>query len=1196
MPPSHLEERLRNIGRQLNAWRARLVLSWGTAATLGVLFAAALLDLLLRFDRPGRLVGWLLWVAAAGCAAWRVIRELKFPRTVDGVAARIEATHPELDNRLINVLQFARTATPDAMVAHYVEAESPSAETLDPLRLKDTRAHRRALLTAGAGLLLLALPLSWHFQPWLNAVLRVVNPFSSRAPSTLAVVRAVHPGNTSVISGAPLILTAEVDGKPGHPVALELKPQDDAPSVHALGDITESGVAQKFAHDLPRVTTGFSYRFRAADARSDWYRVEVLPPLSVATCEAKASPPAHTAWEAGSCKPLMETVRLPEGTVVELRATFNHAPSSIEVRVGDTPHPLATGADGAHAGTFTLQPGKRAWLTGADAAGSRLEVELGFEVVPDAAPKIQVVAPAGRGSLRPGERPRVDFRVADDFGLAGVRIEQVDASAPDAASAAPARVLQEWAGENRREVTLSWSAAVAAAEGSPAFRVTAWDNAPAAHTNRSALIVFDRLDAEDPLAAERKAAAAAAATLSKLVETQRRNLSATTPLAADAGSRRDAWLAVASVQQEIRALAGTLLSAPGNPLGELGQVLRDLHAGAMAEAVDVLGRAAAAEGAARAPLASRGVMLEERILRVLTRVDANFESAARDREKSGLLALLDRLVKEQAAVMERTRAFDGLAAGPRGELVDRQDGLASDVAPFLSAARKEAEDLRKNDPAFSGVVDQVVKIIEAGQVSAEMLRAAEALEKPDPAAAMISQGKALTFLQQAQNLLNSWRAAETKKDMAEALEAVQEAKAKFEKLADMKAKVNEAQRELKKAKDLSDKEMETMQEEIDEMNARIEAAALQIATDLHIFPNLPVGNDLVEDVFTVYEEAKQVAGSEKEAASELGLQKEDWILDALAAKTERLDGMEMWLEAKPDATKRLTENFDQQEMPQIPVIAMPTEFEDIIGDLLEQQEEIEKETDDSATNQGSADMAEGWGIAEGEFTNFSAKGKSGNMRPDHNEQTGRSLVGREGQANGETAAGVGKINEGDKNIEARRTQDPAQSGQVQLDGHNDAKATGGGKLGGHDDEFGDSGAGPRRDAQERGSELGLQAQLRQRAEELYAKASMNHVRTGDLDEAVLNMRRAEEALRKGYPIRQVREWQRRAGAALRKTQAELDGTTLAGDSILLEEQPAGLDPAFASSPDDAPPEYRDLVGEYFKSLGDAAAPAAPAAP
>ena len=246
------------------------------------------------------------------------------------------------------------------------------------------------------------------------------------------------------------------------------------------------------------------------------------------------------------------------------------------------------------------------------------------------------------------------------------------------------------------------------------------------------------------------------------------------------------------------------------------------------------------------------------------------------------------------------------------------------------------------------------------------------------------------------------------------------------------------------------------------------------------------------------------------------------------------------------------------------------------------------ESDDSATNQGSADMAAGWGIAEGEFANFSAKGKSGNERPDHKDQDGRSLVGRQGMADGETVAGSGKINEGDNNIEARRTQDSPQSGQVQEEGHADAKATGGGKGSGYSDRLGMSGTGPREDAKTQArSELGLQAMLRRNAEALYAKASMAHIRTGNLDEAVRAMRQAEDAMRNGASIREVREYQRRAAAALAQTKGDL-GPGVFTPVMAADAGMPVIGAQEASTADDAPPAYRDLVSEYFRSLSEVA--------
>jgi hypothetical protein len=224
---------------------------------------------------------------------------------------------------------------------------------------------------------------------------------------------------------------------------------------------------------------------------------------------------------------------------------------------------------------------------------------------------------------------------------------------------------------------------------------------------------------------------------------------------------------------------------------------------------------------------------------------------------------------------------------------------------------------------------------------------------------------------------------------------------------------------------------------------------------------------------------------------------------------------------------------------------------------------------------------------EGEWTSFAAKGKSGNERPEHAEQTGRSLVGREGMADGETVAGSGQIRAGDEDIKKRRTNDPSQAGEVKEETNTDAVATGGGKLSGTASEQGMTGQGPRRDSNAPGDLRGWQAMLRRDTEALYAQATLLRIRTGSLDEAIQFMRQAEDAIARGQPIQQVREYQRRAAEALKRTQLEL-GAGAVIDTGPVEPAAAPVDGNTAGTPDEAPTGYRDLVSEYYKSLSGAA--------
>lgn len=311
------------------------------------------------------------------------------------------------------------------------------------------------------------------------------------------------------------------------------------------------------------------------------------------------------------------------------------------------------------------------------------------------------------------------------------------------------------------------------------------------------------------------------------------------------------------------------------------------------------------------------------------------------------------------------------------------------------------------------------------------------------------------------------------------------------------------------------------------------------------------------------------------------------MLEMMEEAEERMDDMEMWLGETPDDIKVTTEAFDREEMPEsgIALGALSTEVEDMIGDLLEDNDEMNDAADDGATTHAMPDMPMGWEVMEGDISSFAAKGKSGNETPDHKEQDGRSNVGRQGMSTGETAAGSGTISEGDKNIEERRTEDPTQSGQVDLDGEADTRATGGGKLGtGKADGQGMSGGVERIDSNEEGSWEGMAALMARQADAIYAKASLKNVRVDSLKAAAHHLRQASDAIARG-DIEQVREYRRMAGASLRRAQAELEaGPT---GAMVLEGQAGVLDDVIETGPDQAPPQYRDKVAEYFKALNKA---------
>ena len=123
-------------------------------------------------------------------------------------------------------------------------------------------------------------------------------------------------------------------------------------------------------------------------------------------------------------------------------------------------------------------------------------------------------------------------------------------------------------------------------------------------------------------------------------------------------------------------------------------------------------------------------------------------------------------------------------------------------------------------------------------------------------------------------------------------------------------------------------------------------------------------------------------------------------------------------------------------------------------------------------------------------------------------------------------------------------------------------ATGGGKISGTADQYGMSGAGPRRDAKDGSGGNGMAALMRKRADAIYAAASLQHVRTAALGDAIMHMRDADEAAQQGRPIEEVREFRRLARNPCEKRKWNCKAALRLNPSI----PPAHAKPAHRKSP------------------------------
>ncbi len=183
MPIEAIHRELIRIGKLLNYWQAELFASAWLAIFLGLLWMGGVSDLFVKWGPAGRIGLWLLTVGALAAGIWHVRKALGTRRTKEAIAARIEEVFPQLDNRLINVIQFEAAGALDPIRGAYLRQGVPNWTQVQPSGMREREKHKRAYVALATAGLLLLLPFCWSGASWGNALARILDPFSARAPS-----------------------------------------------------------------------------------------------------------------------------------------------------------------------------------------------------------------------------------------------------------------------------------------------------------------------------------------------------------------------------------------------------------------------------------------------------------------------------------------------------------------------------------------------------------------------------------------------------------------------------------------------------------------------------------------------------------------------------------------------------------------------------------------------------------------------------------------------------------------------------------------------------------------------------------------------------------------------------------------------------------------------------------------------------
>lgn len=285
----------------------------------------------------------------------------------------------------------------------------------------------------------------------------------------------------------------------------------------------------------------------------------------------------------------------------------------------------------------------------------------------------------------------------------------------------------------------------------------------------------------------------------------------------------------------------------------------------------------------------------------------------------------------------------------------------------------------------------------------------------------------------------------------------------------------------------------------------------EAASDLSKLPKQDFSSEqLLKELIEIYSEVEMAKDALKQKAAEIAVPIEQAGLELAESLTTHI---EKWLPDTPDRDKwSMEEPLGQYE---VPMAELPEELEDIVGELMEQEEDFFEEMEDvTSAWADSIDKGAGWDAMDGPISNMSAQGVTGNRLPNSSEIGGRSGEGRTGKASGEfveeTATG-----KGGRRTPTRLTPDAFLGGEVKdLSKDPAGGSTGGGKISG---AGGEGLEGPVPPQLERQIERlkGAQASLRNKAERVAMELRARDYPEADIELTLRHLRSLEADLKDG---------------------------------------------------------------------------------
>jgi hypothetical protein len=1052
---------------------------------------------------------WLMLVLRAwagvlllGAMGWIGVPLLRSPGPL-AVAALLESRLPGLHNGPTNALRLSadeslrQSGWREAIVGEIEQSlqQRPLAQATPWTEL------RAPAVGAGAMVLLLGFGALLFPAGFAHGWQQMFHPGSFVPRTGAARVLAVHPGDSTLIAGQPLDISADValptalaDTAAAAPTALLYLDNADAPTAlraAASRAAASSNSAQSvtYSEHLDHVDKTFRYRLEIGGTQSPWYTATVVQQVRLTSMTLKMSPPPYlrastTVQRLTAAQLAAVPLATPQGSTVQLSATVDVPVGGALLQRGqDAPAAMnaSTERTSFTAVPFVLSADTTVALLLTDGASQVIATlpadPFTLHAIADAAPTVQMQWPSQDVTVAPGAPLLIRAHLADDHGLTAARLLlATDASAPLAAVAS-------FSYANRASADLQTTLDLPAA--------ARW------HGN----VIRVQVEATDN---RQLGELGPQTTASPVVQI----------------SFQDPAMLAQQQQADGERLAAVLL--------QMLKTQQDLAEGART----ALSGAAATQPAAVDNSKLQSVRSGQADLRTLmTSTAATFSFSPAQ------------------LVVQKT--LQVLALNPAKDAVDRCDTLLAAAGSRTSAAGVPAGGAAAVE---GGLLADQRQIIETLQTLLSGLGEA-ALPTTAPATHRGGQ------------------IASAPEDFRKLDESLKQFLARQQRILDQTASLAKIPADNFSAADKI--AIDQLRQQQDDLDAFL-AGKMQ---DLSMLNDQDFSNAaLVKDLAQVMTEITMARDALQRQAVSIAVPAEE---NGVELATEISTNLERWLSDSPDRVQWTQE--DLPAMHDVPAPQLPTQLQDIVGKLMEQEEDLLDAAQDMSANiTDSGDRGIGWDAADGPIADMSAKGVTGNALPNNNAMGGRSGEGRSGQSEGEFV-GDSAIGKGGRRTPTRLDPTPFQQGQIN-DSSRDPTggATGGGKVSG-EGAAGLQGSVPTAVAQGMHRLATQQAQIRNAAERLNLQLGLSRYDHFKLTQSIMLMRRMESDLDSNRYQTALRSHDvllddLSTSRLLLAGQVHVQQDTTPTTSLKLQQQ---LDDAAKA---DLPPAWSEPLKQYYRKL------------